>query len=142
MGKTGYNIHRFLKLLLTKLNLCINTSYYFYIINPVPYQASLGLSPINKSIRDKVWACLWDEKPLKLQDEFSNLLKSLPNNSIILNACTGGISNPLNLNGIIDIFIRKQTYTNKMIRYGRLKHPCYAPNYISTIKKLVLHKLP
>lgn len=137
MGKTGIKINNHLINLINKLNLLKNKKYNFYIINPVPFQASLGLNLHNDSknqrIRDSVWMALWSAKQLGLEKKFIKLLKEIPANSIILNGCTGGKKGMLK--STIRECIEQINFINSNIYIGEISHPS-SPSYQKSIEKL------
>jgi hypothetical protein len=63
--------------------------YRFIIVNPVPYQTSLGslYNGLNKPIRNAIWKEMWNIVAVK--NDFFNRIHSY-NPSLIINACTGG----------------------------------------------------
>lgn len=144
-GKSGENIHNNLSTLLTKLQEKLLThfqkTYEIAIINPVPYQTSMGIEPINTNVRDVIWVNFWNDASLALQQKFTDLLRSLPNQSIIINACTGG-NKSKSLKLIIDDHIKNvfKPTSNKQIQYGLLDHPS-SPSYNSSINNLMLIQL-
>ncbi|MBS7821511.1 hypothetical protein J7552_09495 [Wohlfahrtiimonas chitiniclastica] len=94
-GATGDNIKNQLYALIKKLlsvgNLQNNQSYNFCIVNPVPYQASLGFSPQDNDMTVAIWKAIWEN--LGYKDKFNKLIRYLPSDSIVLNACTNKSDN-------------------------------------------------
>lgn len=91
-GKTGIEIEKNLSLLLTKLNSlqALNQKKYeICIVNPVPFQTSLGsfTGKMNEKLKTEIWKHLWNQS--KAQTEFEELLEKIPDNSIVINSCTG-----------------------------------------------------
>jgi hypothetical protein len=64
-------------------------SYNLIIVNPVPYQTSLGslYKGLNEPIRNAIWQALWNIDAVR--NDFFNRLDSY-SPSLIINACTGG----------------------------------------------------
>ncbi|MBS7819018.1 hypothetical protein [Wohlfahrtiimonas chitiniclastica] len=89
-GATGNNIdsqlHQLIERLLSAGSLQNNQSYNFCIVNPVPYQASLGFSPQDNNMTVAIWKAIWED--LGYKNKFNKLIGDLPSGSIVLNACT------------------------------------------------------
>ncbi len=66
-GYLGYLVKKIYDELLNK-KAKINKKYDFCIVNPVPYQASFGVS--TKYVRNEVWTLLWENECLELKDNF------------------------------------------------------------------------
>ena len=91
-GKTGENLNEYFTshvlpiLIGFGLKLDIKKEYNFCLINPVPYQASLGnLYPkgLISNIRDGMWKTLYKYTRVKFENLF-NIYKPI----IVINACT------------------------------------------------------
>lgn len=91
-GKTGVNINEYFTshvlpmLIGFGLKLDIEKEYNFCIVNPVPYQASLGnlyTKGLISNIRDTMWKMLYKYT----RDEFENLF-DIYKPTIVINACT------------------------------------------------------
>lgn len=93
-GWTGYNIYWFFEKHLKNsfLNLQEN-NYRVVVINAVQFQASLGLRPINKTIRNQTWRELFDK------GDINNRLLAFAAKSgdcIVVNCCTKDLRQDLN----------------------------------------------
>jgi hypothetical protein len=86
-GGTGYRIHEFLAgRYLRLLNRC-RPDIPIYLVNAVQYQCSLNLKPLNKSIRDWVFICAWENGGR--EDFVARLSRYYRDGDIVINACTG-----------------------------------------------------
>jgi len=146
---TGNNLNLYLQRLLRNIfsiknNLLNKNEYKIIIANPVPYQCSLSSlykkpKKLNQSLRDAVWIKFWNNKIIKKDfDEILNKLCKSNSVDLIINACTGGLSNIVsNDNGIIpnkrlnNIFIRYLTKKFKEILpiIANTNHPSSWPDY-------------
>ncbi len=111
MGKTGTNIQNNIE----NLNLpneLKNTmgkdEYTLTLINAVQFQASQGISPINKNIKDKNWIDFWNKG---FKNDLPKRIKFLSKKAktIVINLCT------LSDNGL-------RFYVNKALRNNKIKY--------------------
>ena len=127
-GKTGENLSKYL---LKKIkNVGIHGRYKIVLIEAIPFQCSNGLRPINKKKRDAVFQYMWKNGG---ESYFIQRLKS-HDPEIIINACTGGVSNindPNSLNCIVDAAIKQVPCEN----YFYCPHPSSLWFILSNLKK-------
>ena len=98
-GETGIQIEAHICDLLRRIPSAImdNQIYNLLIVNPVPCQTSLNylhkmpLQGVYKTLRDKVWKCLWENDSTKIKKEFIKTIETLKP-KLILNLCTANLS--------------------------------------------------
>ena len=69
------------------LNLGNNMMFDIYIVNAIQYQCSLGISPINKHIRNYVFQGMWNFNNNSFKDDLIDRIDYL-DPYLIINACT------------------------------------------------------
>lgn len=87
-GVTGNNVEKFLKELCKDLKLEDNKQYLFILMNPIPWQCSLGSfydDGLIPTLRNNIWSKLFNI----YVEEFKAMI-NLYNPMIIINACTNG----------------------------------------------------
>lgn len=97
-GKSGKRIDMFIGELVETLikalasNGC-EAEYSLAIVNPIQWQTSLGYfveGELHACLRDTVWRKMYSKNYGNCKKNFENMIEKLPNNSIIVNGCTGG----------------------------------------------------
>ncbi|HZI15842.1 MAG TPA: DUF5953 family protein, partial [Myxococcus sp.] len=86
-GKTGGRIHRFLEEKYLSPISRYRPGSPVFLVNAVQYQCSLNKTPLDESVRNKVFARAW-EKGGK-EDFIARLSRYYRDGDIVINACTG-----------------------------------------------------
>ena len=162
-GRTGERIDKYAQSLFNAIKgmgAIDNESdeWFLAIVNPVPWQASLGSfveGKLQVCLRDAVWKKVYTGNYGKCKDNFESIIQNMPKNAIIINACTGGkklfekyedISKPNNcpINRFVMESIRKKRhathkvfFTNHPSAWGLKMHSnLYFANWENNICKL------
>lgn len=98
MSPTLNVIYNYIETIFTRLidlgTIKPNTIYAVKVIDSVPYMASLGepqSKPENKSITYRIWQAIWSK--LGYREKFIARIQSLPEGSVVINACTNSCFN-------------------------------------------------
>ena len=86
VGKTGENIRDYIEAIFKK-KIEGFQNYHLILMNPIPFQCSLGVS--SGTFRDEVFAKSWEEEEKKFEERLDSLLKALNGKTVVIvNACT------------------------------------------------------
>ena len=106
--------------------------WFFAIVNPVPWQASLGRfikGKLQACLRDTVWKKVYTDNYGNCKDYFESIIQSLPENAIIINACTGG---KINFEKHTDTSVVDKCPINRFVMESIMNNRCRTHNVFFT----------
>ena len=100
-------LNRHIKNIGSKYLLKNRQAFDVYIVNAIQYQCSLGISPINPSVRNGLFSYLWNLQPDSFYQDLIDRLNFI-RPDIIINACTAKLKNRhCNANSIMPLLNNK-----------------------------------
>lgn len=134
MGSAGRNLEDDIDVLIAAVSKSYpkikSGKYQIVLMNSIQYQCSLGMIPLDESVRDLVFSQIW--KLDEIRKNFVDRLKSY-NPQFIFNLCTMGDKVP-NLNFLVQALINEHYLGNNAVELFMGYHPS---SWIGGAKKLV-----